>query len=113
MVPKTDAEDAGLEALLDLDGEIYAIDEWYWVKFEARRVDATENIPHGIKYSLTLHDKNNRRILGYDNAHGFKNPKRKKYSGKKIVWDHKHEHEKSSSYEYENASISFVISGTM
>lgn len=48
MIPKTDAEDTGLETLLDLDGEIYAIDEWYWVKFEARRVDATENIPHGI-----------------------------------------------------------------
>lgn len=34
MVPKTDSEDVGLTTLLDLDGEIFAIDEWYWVKFE-------------------------------------------------------------------------------
>lgn len=103
MVQKKEAVEIGLETLLDLDGEIFAIDEWYWVKFEARRVDPTEHIPHGIRYSLTLHDKNNRRIIGYDNAHGIKKPRRKRFSGKKIVWDHKHENEKISSYEFETA----------
>ncbi|MDW7740663.1 MAG: DUF6516 family protein [Bacillota bacterium] len=103
MVQKKEVVEIGLETLLDLDGEIFAIDEWYWVKFEARRVDPTEHIPHGIRYSLTLHDKNNRRIIGYDNAHGIKKPRRKRFSGKRIVWDHKHENEKISSYEFETA----------
>ena len=40
-----------------------------WVKFDSWRVDPTAEIPHGIRYSLTLHDRFNHRILGYDNAH--------------------------------------------
>lgn len=52
------------------------MDNGYWTKFEVRNVKATSQIPHGIKYSLTLHDNNNRRILGYDNAHAIK-PMRK------------------------------------
>jgi hypothetical protein len=50
-------------------------------------------MPHGVKYSLSLHDRNNARILGFDNAHGIK-PKRKKYGARKITWDHKHQREK-------------------
>ncbi|WP_342748518.1 toxin-antitoxin system TumE family protein [Geothermobacter hydrogeniphilus] len=44
----------------------------YWVKFEARRVTVNEHIPHGSSYSLTLHDRTNRRIIGFDNAHAIK-----------------------------------------
>jgi len=68
---------ATLETLLDLDGEVFPMDNGYWTKFEARRVDPTKQIPHGIRYSLTLHNRNNIRILGFDNAHTFK-PKSKK-----------------------------------
>lgn len=32
-------------------------------------------MPHGIKYSLTLHDRRNHRVIGYDNAHSFKSLK--------------------------------------
>ncbi len=65
-----------------------------------KRVDPDVHIPHGIKYSLTLHDCSNKRVLGYDNAHGIK-PGNKKYGGKRLVWDHKHNKEKIQVYEFE------------
>jgi hypothetical protein len=96
-------EDASLETLLDLDGEVFPMDNGYWVKFEARRVEKTKQIPHGIKYSLTLHNRNNIRILGFDNAHTHK-PKRKKYGARRFTWDHKHQMKKVYKYEFESAS---------
>ena len=60
-------QNAGLENLLNLDGEIFPMDNGYWTKFEARRVPISAQMPHGIRYSLTLHDRNNTRVLGYDN----------------------------------------------
>lgn len=86
--------------LLELDGEIFPMDSGYWTKIEAKLVTSNAHIPHGIKYSLTLHDRNNIRILGYDNAHGIK-PKRKKYGAKRTVWDHKHERKIVEPYEFE------------
>ena len=94
--------DAGLATLLEMDGEVYPMDNGYWTKIEVRQVEPNKKIPHGIKYSLTLHDKNNMRILGYDNAHSIK-PIRKKYRAKKTEWDHKHEKDKVKSYEFETA----------
>ena len=96
--------DETLQTLLDLDGEIFAMDKGYWTKFEVRRIEPTQQIPHGVRYSLTLHDRNNARILGFDNAHAVKPPKRKKYGARRITWDHKHKLEKVSPYEYESAS---------
>lgn len=72
----------------------------YWTKFEAKRVEPNEHIPHGIKYSLTLHNRDNERIIGYDNSHGIK-PKRKKYGAKRIFWDHKHSRNIIEAYEFE------------
>lgn len=100
---KYSREDASLETLLDLDGEIFPMDNGYWTKFEASRVTPTARIPHGTKYSLTLHDRNNTRVLGFDNAHAFKS-KRNRYTARKITWDHKHKMEKVRSYEFESAS---------
>jgi hypothetical protein len=34
-------------------------------------VRASPGRPHGLKYALTLHDRNDDRILGYDNSHGI------------------------------------------
>jgi hypothetical protein len=96
-------EDEALETLLNLDGEIFVINNGYWTKFEAKQVEPSLQIPHGIKYSLTLHDSNNRRILGFDNAHHYK-PKRKKYGATKTTWDHKHKAEIVSAYKFESAS---------
>lgn len=89
-----------LEHLLSLDDEIFPMDNGYWVKFEAKRVDESEQIPHGIKYSLTLHNKNNRRVIGYDNAHSFKSGK--KYGAKKETYDHIHKQSNIISYEFDS-----------
>ena len=96
-------KDASLETLLDLDGEIFPMDNGYWTKFEVNRIKPTKQIPHGIKYSLTLHDRNNTRIFGLDNSHGYK-PRRKKYGARKVTWDHEHRMEKIHNYEFESAS---------
>jgi hypothetical protein len=91
-----------LETLLNLDGEIYPMEKGYWVKFEAKRVQASPERPHGLAYSITLHDRNNTRILGYDNAHAVK-PKRKGFLARKITWDHRHKVEKVKTYDFTSA----------
>jgi hypothetical protein len=100
---KHSKKDASLETLLDLDGEVFPMDNGYWTKFEVRRVEPTKQIPHGIRYSLTLHNRNNTRILGFDNAHTPK-PRKKRYGARKITWDHKHKLRKVYHYEFETAS---------
>lgn len=94
--------DFDIEYLLNLNGEIFPMENGYWTKFEVYNVESNEHIPHGIKYSLSLHDKYNTRILGFDNAHAMK-PKSKKYGARKVTWDHKHQKEKISTYEFESA----------
>lgn len=91
-----------LETLLNLDGEIYPMERGYWVKFEAKRVQASPERPHGLAYAITLHDRNNTRILGYDNAHAVK-PKRKGFLARKITWDHRHKMEKVEIYDFTSA----------
>jgi len=100
---KYSKKDTALENLLDLDGEIFPMENGYWTKFEAFKVEPTLQIPHGVKYALTFHDQNNIRILGFDNAHAFK-PKKKKYGARKVTWDHKHKMNKVAPYEFESAS---------
>ena len=91
-----------LENLLNLHGEVFPMDNGYWVKFEAYEVEPSASIPHGIRYSLTLHDKNNHRVIGYDNAHSFKSSK--KYGARKESYDHIHKQMDIVSYEFESAS---------
>jgi hypothetical protein len=45
-----------LDTLLLLDGETFAVEGNFWVKFEVKRVPASAEKPHGLDYSLTLHD---------------------------------------------------------
>ena len=78
------------------------MDNGYWTKFEAKRVAPTKAIPHGIRYSKTLHNKNNKRVLGFDNAHAFK-PKKKWFGANRTEWDHKHEKNRVKAYEFESA----------
>lgn len=96
-------KDSGLETLLQLDGEIFPMDNGFWVKFKIYITHKNIHIPHGIRYSLTLHDKFNTRVIGYDNAHGIKPPKKKRYSGNRQIWDHKHKETKVYPYEFESA----------
>ena len=91
-----------LENLLMLDGEIFPMDSGYWVKFEVKEVVKSKEIPHGVRYSLTLHDKRNQRVIGYDNAHSFK-PRKGKYGAKKEIWDHMHKKMETFPYEFASA----------
>lgn len=97
--------DTGLKTLLDLNG--YTIDQngGYWVKIEAWEVAPSKEIPHGVRYSLTLHDPYGKRIMGYDNSHAIKLPKKFKYAGQRLAYDHKHRHiaDKGVPYEFKDA----------
>lgn len=98
--------DVGLENLLALDGTEYTEENGYWYKIEASLVIPSKERPHGIRYSLTLHDNYNQRILGFDNAHGIKAKKSGKYSGHIIKYDHVHTSikDKGTPYEFESAT---------
>ena len=69
------------------------------------RVPANADIPHGIRYSLTLHEPYGNRILGYDNSHAVKPPKKFKFAGQRLPYDHKHRHvtDKGVPYEFKDA----------
>lgn len=94
--------DHGLEALLSMNGEIYILEGGYWVKMEAWRVAPDRRRPHGIRYCFTLHDKDRERVLGYDNAHAAKDPKRTNLS-RKTEWDHRHLETSVQSYTFVSA----------
>ncbi len=89
-----------MQTLLDLHGQILDQEDGYWIKIEAWQVEVGLHIPHGIRYSLTLHRPNGERILGYDNAHGIK-VKGKKYSGQRMAFDHKHRYATDLGVHYE------------
>ena len=93
--------DTTLDFLLDLDGYSYVEDDGHWAKFEVHLVEPSPEIPHGIRYSLSYHDPKNKRIIGFDNAHGV-NLKKRKYGGRKITWDHKHSKERVRDYSFES-----------
>ena len=99
-------DDKSIDNLLELDGERYVIDEklGLWVKFEVKRTAVSHNRPQGIKYSLTLHDRSNNRIMGFDNSHSIE------YGVKvKSLLKHKYDHwhrdgsDKGRFYEYRDA----------
>ena len=77
----------GKNVLLDLHEQILDQEGGYWIKIEAWEVQSTLSIPHGIRYSLTLHNPRGIRILGYDNAHSAKCSG---YANRKLPYDHKH-----------------------
>lgn len=99
-------KDQGIDTLIDLHDQVIEQNGGYWIKIEAWKVKATEDIPHGIRYSLTLHEPYGRRMLGYDNAHAIKPPKKFKYAGRMLTYDHKHRHvsDKGVPYEFQNAA---------
>lgn len=76
------AEDHELEAFLSLDGFEFQFAEGYRVRIAAQVAETTSVRPHGIKYSLTLHDPTGRRIYGLDNAHAVR--------GSRVTFDHRH-----------------------
>lgn len=97
--------DPGIATLVELHEQIIDQGSGYWVKIEAWQVAVTQDIPHGIRYSLTLHEPHGKRILGYDNAHAVKPTQKFKYVGVRLPYDHKHRHasDKGVPYEFSDA----------
>ena len=99
-------KDHGLETLLDLHGQIIDQGGGFWIKIDAWIVPVTDMVPHGIRYSLTLHEPQGMRILGYDNAHQIRSPGKFRYAGKRRSFDHIHKHggEEIVHYEFQTAA---------
>ena len=94
-------QDESITRFLELDGTISFIDEkcQYRIKIDAKRTDVTPERPHGLSYSLTLHNSRNERILGFDNAHSVR--ANKGPSGKQHKYhDHKHRYDRTRVYEF-------------
>jgi hypothetical protein len=94
---------SALETLLDLDGSIFEQEAGIWIKVEAKKVEPTMNIAHGVKYGLTLHDKYGTRVLGYDSARSVKPPKRG-FAGRRLAYEHRHRtpSDKGIAYAFES-----------
>lgn len=58
-----------LEWLLDYHGRRLYLAGGHFLKFEIRLVERSGKVPHGIAYSLTFHDQEGTRLIGFDNAH--------------------------------------------
>lgn len=93
-----------LEFLLDFNGRIHRYAGGYWLKFEITKVKSNEERPHGLDYSFTLHGPDNRRLIGFDNAHDVpaKGSRLKKRPKAMDHW-HRTETDKGRPYEFEDA----------
>jgi hypothetical protein len=94
------ASDSGLTTLLDLHGEILDQGNGYWVQIQTWPVEVTKDVPHGLRYSLTLHDRHGTRIMGFDNAHAAKVAGKFRYAGQKLPYDHRHRHASDEGIPY-------------
>jgi hypothetical protein len=98
-------QDSGLDELLALDGVVLVVDPVgkHWVKFVVKRVPPSEERPHGVSYSLTLHAADGKRLVGFDNAHAISTgsgPSKRTSA----VHDHRHRHDTTKPYEYSDAA---------
>ncbi len=89
--------DYTLDTLLEWDGSFFVVGNDYWIKIEAKRIEGDAGKPFGLKYSLTLHNPQGERVLGYDNAHAIPNRSYIK------VHDHMHKGSKIVAYNYIDA----------
>jgi hypothetical protein len=92
--------DPALDTLLELNGITLVVDPQggHWVRFVVNKVPPTPEKPHGLDYSLTLHDRNGDRLVGFDNAHPVANQRRGKPQ------DHRHRIRTVKPYDYRDAA---------
>jgi len=95
-----------LEFLLAFDGRRHWYESGYHVRFQIRRVEKTEERPHGLRYSFTLHDPKGKRLVGFDNAHGITRGKSGRLKKKTVAVDHWHrtERDRGRPYEFTDAA---------
>jgi hypothetical protein len=96
------ATEHSLDTLLLLDGETFVVEGAFWVKFVIKQVPASPAKPHGLDYSLTLHDGDNQRLLGFDNAHPITEGAGPG-ARTRIEYDHKHKGKRVRFYIYADA----------
>jgi hypothetical protein len=96
--------DLSLDALLALDGEVFFADPagQYAVRFVVKQVHADAGRPHGLMYSLTLHDPSGERIVGFDNAHSV--AAQEGPGGRRTAFDHRHRFRTVRPYDYRDAA---------
>ena len=92
--------DLALDVLLDLDGQVLVVDPagGHWVSFVVNKVPVSLEKPHGLDYSLTLHDGDGERLAGFDNAHPIARQKRGDPQ------DHRHGLRTIKPYDYTDAA---------
>lgn len=98
-----DSKRQGLQVLLDLHRETAWVGGGWWVTFRAFDVVPSKGRPHGISYSLTLHNPRDDRVLGYDNAHapaGRNGPGRRTKDSS--LFDHIHRRDRCISYDFKS-----------
>ena len=96
---KSRTADHGLEFLLAFDGRIHHLEKGYWLKFDITRVEATQERPHGLSDSFTLHAPDGTRLVGFDNAHDVR-ARGSRFSRRGTVTDHWHRTEKDFGRPY-------------
>jgi hypothetical protein len=98
-----DDHEPGLRLLLDLDGVSFALDATgnHRVRFIVKQVPTTPERPHGLSYSLTLHDRLGARLVGFDNAHA---PPTSKGRRGLLAKDHRHRLMSIRPYTYRDAA---------
>ena len=89
---------------LDFDGTTFDLEFGHWIKFDVKRVEASQQRPHGLKYSLTLHRNDGTRLIGFDNAHSMK-VTRLGFHTKPAEYDHWHRTEFDAGQIYQFQGI--------
>jgi hypothetical protein len=59
-----------MQRLLDFHRRRYWLVNGWSIRFRVFEVPVSKARPHGLRYSFTLHDIDESRLLGFDNAHG-------------------------------------------
>lgn len=89
--------DEAMRRLLDYDRRRYWLANGWSIRFRVAETTATNERPHGIRYSFTLHDVDRTRLLGFDNAHGMSRVQ---------AYDHRHRFRRTAElvpYNYQDA----------
>ena len=90
--------DDNLDWFLGFHRRRYWLSNGWSLRFRAILVNANNARPFGIKYSLTLHDVDGLRLLGFDNAH---------WIPKVDAYDHRHSFRRTkvlTRYEFESGN---------
>lgn len=99
-----ESQEHTLEFLLAFDGRCHWYEGGYHVRFQIKCVKPTNERPHGLRYSFTLHDPKGKRLIGFDNAHGVRAPggKGRRKAAAVDHW-HRTERDKGRPYAFKDA----------